>query len=200
MGLPTATSATRAQVQGAIVIWFIVTVVLAVLAVDPDRADTFTADKLLVIDLIVTFLLFACAYFLYSRNVEVQQATGDLVAERESIQLNVPDLEEAVSAVAGVGRRNAEHTVLADRVAKRVDTVRSAIEGVLVSERALAAGEAGWASRIQEQVVRLADLARAAAEASADQVPDSLDRIARQADDVLATLKRRDRSLISGGG
>jgi hypothetical protein len=200
MGLPTATSATRAQVQGAIAIWFIATVVLAVLAVNPDRADTFTADRLLVIDLILTFLLFACAWFLYSRDVEVQQVTADLVEERESIQVKIPDLEEAVRAVADAGRKHAEHAVAADRVAKKLDTVRSAIEGALVSERALAGDDRDWASKIQGQVVQLSELSGKAGGADADQVADALERVAKQAEEVLATLKRRDKSLISGGG
>lgn len=191
-------TATRFQVQGMIVLWLVATIVAAVLSVDPERAGTIKADKILIIDLILTFFFFAFAYFMYGKDVEVGRATRALAAERSRVQISVPDLEQVIRAVADLGRRLPEHAVAADQAGKKVDTVRSALEGAIVSERAL--GEEALRqmdAQIQQQIDQLAGLARGLAQAASDQVPQALRGIGEQAEAILTSARRRERALMS---
>jgi hypothetical protein len=191
-------TATRFQVQGAIVLWLLATVVAAVMAVDPERSGTIKADKILVIDLILTFLFFAFAYFMYSKDIEVGRSARQLAAARNRVQLCVPDLEQVMRAVGELGRQFPEHAVLADQTGKKVDTVRSALEGVVVSERGLG-GEAlqQIEAQIQQQIDQLSSLSRGLTQTSSGPVPQALRGIGEQAEAILTLVRRRERALTS---
>jgi hypothetical protein len=187
----------RYQVQGAIVLWFIATVVIAALALDPKRADTLVADRILVIDLVLAFAFFSAAYFLYAKSGEVGRAKRELAAARSGIQQWAPELQLLMSAVAELGHRWPEHAVDADRTAKRVDAVRAAVEGVLVSERSLGGDAQEVENSVQERLSALAALARPLAEASADQTPQLLAGVRRQADEAMTAMQKRERAIVS---
>lgn len=189
----------RYQVQGAIALWFVASVVIAAMAVDPDRADTIAADRILVIDLVLAFVLFAFAYFLYAKSGEVGEATRELAAAREQIQQCTPELQRLMSAVIELGRRFPDQSQEADRTAKKVDTVRSAVEGVLVSERHLGSGAEEAEDRACQRLTALTGLASGLAAASAEEAPRMLARVREHVDDAMAALRARERAIMSYG-
>lgn len=199
-GAPTASAATRIQVHGLIFIWLILTIIAAVFAVRRDTADTFTADKILAIYLILTFVFFAATYFLYSRDIEIEKVDRELVSQRRRIQVNVPDIEQIIRAVDDLGQRHTEHALLCDKVSKKLDTLRSGIEGVLVSEQALENPQnegQDWNLELERQISQLTSLSEGASTATAEQVSELLNKIASQAEAVIVTLRRREQSLMT---
>jgi hypothetical protein len=195
-GVPTASAATRFHVHGLILLWFVLAVVTAIIAADPDRADTLAADRVLVVYLILTFLFFAAAYFVYSRDLQVEEADREVAAERKHVAAQAVDVEQVMATVRQLGRAHAECALAADGVVKKLDIVRSELEGALVSERGPDPGEEDWDGRLTQQLTELVGVSSSAAAAPAEKVPDMLTRIAGQADAILATMKQRERSLM----
>jgi len=193
----TVSAPVRYQVQGAIVLWFIATAVTAALALDPKRADTMAADRILVIDLVLAFVFFACAYFLYAKSDEVGRVTQEMAAARKRIQGWAPELQQLISAIGELGCRFPQRAEEADRTAKKVDTVRSAVEGVLVSERTTSSSADEVENRVRERLSALVGLAQGIAEVPDDQTSQLLAKIRRFADDAMAALQARERALIS---
>lgn len=187
----------RYQVQGAIVLWFIASVIVAVLALDPERADTAIADRILVIDLVLAFLFFAAAYFLYAKSGEVGRATQELAANRMQIQQWAPQLQRLMSAVSELGHRCPEQAEEAYRTAKRVDAVRTAVEGALVSERNIGVDSEESENSVQKHLSTLAGFAQSLAEASAEQAPQLLAQVRQHADDAMTALRARERAIVS---
>lgn len=198
-GGPTVSSATRIQVQVLIFIWFVLSVIGAVLAADPDHADTAYADRVLAIYLILTFVFFAVSYFVYAKDIEVERVDRQLIEERRAVQLAVPDIEQVMRAVGNLGDDHAEHAILADRVYKKLDSFRTAVEGAFVSERALDREGEDWNAKLEQQVGELVALSGKAPDATAENASALLREISEKADAMLTTLRRREQALMSGG-
>jgi hypothetical protein len=195
---PGPSRATRLEVHALILLWLIAAIITAVFAVRPENADTFTADKILVIYLLVTFLFFLAAYFLYGNSIEIERTDAQLVAERRIVTSKAPDIEHIIRAVERIGRRNTEHAMLADRVGKKLDTLRSGLDSAFVSERALGqptnSGQ-DWNSQLEKQVSQLVSLSDSASEVASEKIPELLDNIASKAESVMVVLRRREESL-----
>lgn len=197
-GGTSSSPATRYMAQGAIFIWFILTLIVAAFAVHPSRADTIASDKILIIDLILTFFLLVCLYAIYAKDLQIGQINQALADERAEIQFDIPALEEVMRFANELGGKHKEHAVLADRVRKKIDTVRSAIDGVMVSESALTSDSGGedWPRKIQEQIAKLVGFS-SESDMNSEQAQEALDKTAKQADTILSTLKQRERSFTS---
>ena len=205
-GYPTASAPTRIMVQFLIFIWFVLAVITAIVVSHPERADTLFADRVFVIYLILTFVFFGAAYYLYTKDIEVEQENRELAAARRKIHVHVPDVEDVLRAVKEVGNTHEAHAVLADRVEKKVDTVRTALEAAFVSDHALERpGGHGfdWNAEVERQhaeieseVARLKELASAATAASNEEAADRLTQIGNQADGMLSMLKRHGQAMM----
>lgn len=193
-GVPTATPPVRIQVQFLIFIWLIAAIIAAAVAANPEHADTFYSDRVFMVYLVLTFLFFMAAYFVYTKDIEVDAEDRDLAQERRDVQFNVPDIETVMHAVQDTARQHPEHAVLADRVYKRLDTVRSALEGILVS---VTAGDQGphWNAEIAGQVTKLVSLSNLPGDRA--EVLKALDEIDRQAGVILSVVKKRERDLMT---
>jgi len=202
-GTPSATRPVRTQVNFLILVWFVLTLLTAAIAGNPQEGQEVNAYKVLAIYFVLTVIFFMAAYALYSKDVEVAAVDRQLAAERRSLQLNVPDIEQAMRALEELGRQHADHAVLADRVRKRMDTIRNALEGVLVSGGSLQDSRdeqvQKWTTQMEQEITQLISLCGGASRMAADQVGEALGRIANQADTILATLRRRERSALADG-
>ena len=181
-GVPTASRAGRIQVNVLILVWLVLTIIAATVMANPAKADTIYSDRVLAVYLVLTFLFFLGVYGIYTRDIEISKVDRQLVAQRRILQLNVPDIEQVMRAVEELGRQHADQAVLADRVRKRVDTVRSALEGLLVGAHALDSEQGAEVencdSQIIQQVTQLIGLPGGASKTAGDQVAKILSEIA----------------------
>jgi hypothetical protein len=193
-GVPTATPPARIQVQFLSLLWLVSAIIAAAVAADPKHADTFYADRVFMIYLVLTILSFVGAYFIYTKDIEVEDEDRGLAEERRDILFNVPDIETVMHTVQEAGRQHPEHALLADRACKRLDTVRSALESILVSATASAQGQ-NWNAEIAGQITKLISLSRLPGDAA--ETSKALDDIARQADVILSVVRKRERALMA---
>ncbi|MCP4643326.1 MAG: hypothetical protein GY851_22960 [bacterium] len=197
LGVPTATPPTRIQVQILIGVWLVLAIVTAILAANPEKADTFYTDRVFMVYLVLTFLFFAAAFFLYSKDIEVEAMDQEVAEERRSIQFSVPDVESVKRTVAELGERFPAHALLADRVGKRVDMALSGLEAVHVSASRSGFDGPDWNAALAEQVTGLVSLSSESLSVEEEGAPDLLNRLAAQADLVVSTLRKRERALMA---
>lgn len=192
-GVPTATPPVRIQIHALAVLWLLAAIVVSIIALNPERADTFGADRAFIVYVILTFLFFLGAYFLYARDIAVERMDRATAIARREVQSGLPNIEYAMRMVRDISQHFSEHAIAADRVHKKLDTVRSALEGVLVT----AGGTPGfdWDAALVEQVnrfVALAELPQDAADAAA-----RLEKLAQQTEIVLSTIRKRERAITT---
>jgi hypothetical protein len=195
-GVPSATPPTRIQVQFLIALWVVFAVIAAGVAAHPKHADTFYADRVFMVYLALTFLFFVAAYFLYSKDVEVEAVSRELVEERRGLTAQLPDIEALLVAVRRVGDRFPDQAVAADRIARKVETARSAVEGVCVSSTAAFPESGNLNDDLIGQIVLLAGMSEIPADG--DQAAHALARISDQADAVVTAAKKRQHVMTTG--
>lgn len=190
------TPPTRYMAQGAIFVWLITSIIVAIVALNPSRADQSGADKVILIDLVLMFFLCVFLYAIYSKGVSITQVTRELAAERAVFTFNVAEITQVMAFIRQIGQKYPEHAVLADRTHKKADTLRTAIEGILASERKLLSNEAlkNWQGQVEAQLDTLFSMDDKLDLTSA-QTLDKLNQISTQTDLILSTLKQRERAL-----
>lgn len=193
-GVPTASPPTRILISFLAIIWLVAAVLAAIFALDPERADTMAADRVFMIYLVLAFLFFAAAYFIYSKDIEVEAEDREVAKARRNIQFNIPDVESVMRSVDAAGDEFPEQAALVERVHRKLDSLRIALEGVLVSA---SAGDQlrSWDTEISEQITELIRLGNLPQDEK--EIPDKLEAIARHADLIMVTVGKRERAMMA---
>jgi len=193
---PTVSTAARIQVQGLVVIWFIATVIIAAYATSQPRADTLASDKLLLIDLVITFLFFLAAAAIYGRSREVEEADQSITAKRVELRTRARDIDQVLLAVDQLGAREQQHAALAAGVRKKLELTRTSLESTFVSSRvADAQGSDGeFVMRLDEEVEKLLSLSASAATVPVPMAAELLNKIGGQAEALTRLIRQHDRS------
>jgi len=197
-GAPTASPATRIQVFTLIFIWLLLTIIGAAVAVNPSYADTLTADRILTVYIVFTFLFYLGAYFLYNRDIKVEESTRALKEERREYTSKIPAIEEAITIVSDLGRRESDYAEQCDTIAKKLNTLRSSLEAIPVSERAMEESEDNqkdWQNQFEQKLSQLMSPVQSLSESTNDQVQESLNTIAVTVESIIVLLKRRSHTL-----
>ena len=191
---------TRYMAQAAIFVWFIASVIVAAFALRPANADTITADKIILIDLVLMFFLCVFLYAIYTKGANVTQVNREIGDQRAGYDSSVPELENLMRFANELGKTHSEHAVLAERASKKIDTVKSALSGIIISERKLDSHDTqDWHQKIQAQIAEL-NTSYTKESLTAEQTRETLEKIGKQAEAITETLKLRERSLAAKGG
>lgn len=189
--------AVRIQVHVLIAVWLLLAIVAAVIISHPENQDTLFADRVLIVYLIVTFCFFAATYFLYSKHFELAKASQHLATERNAVQQFIADIDDVLEAVRQMGERQPDQAIAADRTQKKLETVRSDITSVVVSERQARGGveTQGWLDRFAEEVDKLAQVARDRLGSEAADPAGVLAEIEKQVEVIRRHLRSRPGAL-----
>ena len=117
--------AVRMRVMVMIVLWVVFLLATGALAAAPSWQDTFFSDKILLWQLIASLALLMAAYFLSRQEVAMQARQAGPQQERVRFQSYASGLDPLLAAVLDLGRRHPEAAVDLDRLAKRLDTLKS---------------------------------------------------------------------------
>lgn len=199
-GVPAATPAARQQVTVLVVLWFLLTVVVSLLAIDPKRADKLAADRLLAIYLGLTFLFFVGMYLMYSRDIQVKQSEERLGEERQALVANMTIVDDLLREVHEVGRRYPSCAAAADSTRRKLNVARTALQASLVSERSLNRWDPDLSDanlRLAQELKGLAECSGELTSAAPDGIPALLQQAGQRSEAVVRALKQREQRLIS---
>lgn len=187
------------------VLWLMVLWVLALLvsggfAVRPSLADTFYSDKIILIQSVFTFLVFAGVY-LFQRQATVlagEQAAPQ--AERAELRAYAGGIEPLLAMLRRLGQRHPERTVALDRLARRLDMVRTQL--LAASPRAardesevLVQGSSN--AEVHERLHDLHERVRRLENGLAAQFDEDLAQAGEAAEQVVNALRHREGAVLS---
>ncbi len=186
--------AVRMRILALVVLWFLVILVSGSVAAHPSQADSFYSDKILVFQSILTFLLLLGAYFFHRQDVLVQVRHDEPLRQRVHLQSYAVGIDELADVLRSATERHPAGALELDRLAKRLDTLKSQLMSVSpVAEREPARLVAPLnTEQIEERLREVHDRVRRLAEAGDDVLGEHLVRARQSVDALLGLLRRRE--------
>ena len=189
----TPDTATRGRTTSIAGVWIIVILVTGAIAVAPKYADSFYSDKLLGIQLAVSFLLFLVAFFQHRQSVAVQIRDEPVQQERVRLEAYAGGVDVLLAEMRQAAERFPDQAVEFDQLQRRIDTLKTQLSASTgTTERD--AGRPAAVIPIEQIEQALRDLKQAVerlGEASGETVAAVLTDARKTADRASALLKRR---------
>ena len=136
-----ASPAVRMRIFVLVVIWFVLILILGIVAVHPLMTDTFYSDNLFVFQAMLTLLLLIGCVAFHRQDVMIQMLREGPEDERVQLKSFVCGVEARIESVRSLLGRYERHDVDIDRLIKRLDTVKTQLLSVLPqAERAMGRG------------------------------------------------------------
>lgn len=186
--------AVRMRLMLLVVGWTLVILVTSSVAADPDNADTFFTDKIIIFQLIITFLAFGAFFFQYRQAVALQIRDDVPQHERRRLESCAGGLDPSLADLRALASREPDHAVALEGLAKRIDTLKTQLQSASANTsgdryRPVNPADAGL---IEERLNELHDELAQLLSASGEQLADKLEKVRSTADRVLATLRQRE--------
>ncbi len=117
--------AVRMRVLVLLVIWCVVVMASSGFAASPANADTFFSDKIVLFQGILTFFLLVGVYFFHRQDVVLQLREEAPQRERVRLQSYAGGVDALLDRLRWVAERRPQSAVELDRLAKRLDTLKT---------------------------------------------------------------------------
>ena len=196
-GTQTSGHPVRLRTMAMVAFWTVAILVSGGIALAPSLADTFYADKLLAFQLIFTFLVLAGAYLFHRQGAVLEDAQAAPRQERVTLQSFAAGIDPLLAITTAVVQRWPAGAVELDRLAKRLDTLRTQL--LSVSPAAQRDGPRAVQPVTAEEIERhLRDVhaqVRDLAEAAPEALPGLVTRVSQAVEGAVSTLRLRGESL-----
>ena len=190
-------SAVRMRLMTPIGVWMLAILVTGGIAAAPGNADTFFSDKIILIQLIVTFLVFGAVFFQHRQTTAVQTRDAAPQQDRRQLESYAGGLNALLDNVRALGSSHPDHAVALDALAKRIDTIKTQLRSASASTTREASRPANPAdiALIEQRLVELHDAAENLAAAGEDGLGEQIPKTRSAADRALATLRQREDAM-----
>jgi len=105
-------------------VWWLLLLLTGIIAILPSYADTFFSDKIILIQVIITFFLFACAYFLSSKSRQVESIKVEKQQESLEMEKYIKEFSLMISKFQTLGEKYPEHLIRLDRLTKKIESLQ----------------------------------------------------------------------------
>jgi hypothetical protein len=169
----------------------------------PGEGGSRFADGIAIVYAVLTFLLLFAASALYARDAAVWAEDREVRGQRIELQVRAGEVDQLCRDLRNWGAANSAHTAAVDRVAKRLDAVRTSLDfapggkvGTLEegTARNVASLNAQIASALQTLKDRAADLQTRPGDAA-----ERLGALNAGVDQIDTLLRQRQQFLLLGG-
>ncbi len=189
--------AIRMRLSVLVVLWTLCILVTSGIAVSAKYTDTFFSDKIILIQLILTFFLVGAVFFQHRQGVAVQSMNAGPQRERRKMESYGGGIDVLVAGIRAVAGREPEHAVEIDALLTRMATLKTQLQSV----SALMAREEGRpvepadAELVEECLGRVHDEVDALVAAEGDGVAGQLRKTREKVDRTLAVLRQREDAI-----
>ncbi len=187
------------QIHMLIVAWLVITGVMAVLA-SPATGGSINIG---IAYAIITFLFLFGASALYLKNLAIQREERVTMPQRVELQMRVGDVEVLARDLRAWGAQNTPHLAAAERLAKKLDAVRTSLDFAPPGKRGtIEEGEAREVSDINAQIMVAAERLKTGLRELRGAPPDpdaSLRSLDTLADELETLCRQRQQRLLIGG-
>ena len=189
-------AAVRIRLTALITCWTLVIIVTSGIAAAPGNADTFFSDKIVLIQLIITFFAFFAVFFQHRQAVEVQGSNAAPQRERQRLESYAGGMDSLIADVQALANREPAHLVAIEGLAKRLDTVKTQLQSVSPGtndrDRPVAPADA---ARIGQRLTELHDEVGKLLSSQGEHLAMPLQKARSAADRVLADLRQREDAM-----
>ncbi len=189
-------AANRLRLMAMIAFWTLTIIISGGIAAAPDNADTFFSQKIVVMQLIFTFLVFLAMFFQHRQAVVVQMRDAVPQAQRRRLESYAGGMDNLLADLRSLAARNPDRLVEIEALSRRVDTVRTQLlgTGAIIPRDGRPVAPAGD-ELIEQRLGAVHDAIAALAVADPQQMADSFARARDTVDQVLSSLRQRDNAL-----
>lgn len=153
--------AVRQHIHVFIGMWWGLLLFTGFLACLPSVADTFFGDRIILIQAIITFVLFILAYQFSMKSLQVSAASAEKQEQREEREKYEKELALMIPRLQKIGEKSPDHLISIDRLIKKVQTVKG---GLSASPKSALVLE----NKIKEMIAHIQSLEKAEAEKRGD--------------------------------
>jgi len=184
--------AVRNRVLSLAGVWLLIVLVSGSVAVN--FPHTFFGDKIVFLQLIVTFLLFLLTFLFVRQSSAVGAAQAAPQEERVALQSYAGGVDVLRGAVVALAQRREGAAADLDRLAKRMDTLKTQ----LLASSPAAQREAGRAfspvstAEVENRLRALRDQVRRMEQAEEESFPDAMASVRQTVDGLVAALRQRE--------
>lgn len=178
-------------------IWALIIIVISAIAAAPGNADTFLSDKLLIIQLFITILVFAGVFFQHRQAVGHQMQTAAAQVDRRRLAADAGGLSVLLDGVRTLASRHPEHAVALEPLTKRLDALRTGLQAASPTTTRTEGRPVEPASveRIVDSLHKLHDAAEQLLAADTDQIVAQIDDVQTATDRALTAVRQRENAM-----
>lgn len=197
-----ASGATMLTIHGLIVVWFVITLILAMVGAQWSARSGQYTDWLAIIYAALTLLLLMGASALYARDLAVQREDDVGQSQRRELQVEVVDVDEICRSLRAWSADNDSHAVVVDRLVKTLEGIRTSLDFAAPGKVGTLEEGLGRdvhdinvkiATTLGELAPRLAELRRGSSD-PAERI-EGMAEVARRVDSL---LRKRQQQLLIG--
>lgn len=182
----------RNRILALILVWLILVILSGSVAVN--FPGSFFGDKIVFLQLIVTFVLFLMAFLFHRQSASVEAVQAAPHQERVALQSYAGGVDVLRNSVLGLAGLRADAGGELDRLAKRLDTLKTQLQ----SASPTAEREEGRAfnpvsvAEVENRLRALRDQVRRMEQAEDESFPDAMASVRQTVDGLLAALRQRE--------
>lgn len=187
----------RMRVITLVAWWSVAIIASGALAAAPSLADSFFSDKILLWQLIATFLLLFSVVLLHRQGVMAQDSHAEAQAQRDRLQSYAMGIDPLLAAVVRLGKRSPARLVELDRLGTRLNTLKMHLLACSPQAEREAQRPAGPASHdwIEQQLRGVHERTRSLDEAGESSLPQRIEEASAAVDSAIAALRQRENAL-----
>ena len=188
--------AVRVRVAVLITCWTVIIIVTSGIAAAPGNADTFFSDKILFIQLFITFIAFLVVFFQHRQAVGVQESNALPQQERRRLESYAGGIDSLMTDVQALANREPDHLVAIEGLTRRLDTVKTQLQAVSAGtndrDRPVAPADAAL---IGQRLAELHDEIGRLLSSQGEHLATQVQKARSAADRVLADLRQREDAM-----
>jgi len=191
--------AVQLRTMALITAWALGIIISGAVAVSAKYTNTFFSDKILLWQLIASFLVFAGAFFFHHQQVGIEEKRAEPERQRVQVQSYALGVDRLLGDLRGLPGKHPDRAVQLDQLAKRLETLKSQLRGVLpVAERRTdRLVEPESPEHVEQSLRKVHERVQGLIAAGPESFARELD-LARQAvDEAIATLRHRQGALTT---
>jgi hypothetical protein len=189
--------AVRLRTMLLVALWGLAILISGAFAVVPRYADSLYSDRILIWQMLGTFLALAAAFFLNRQQAAIEEKMIEPERQRTQVQSYALGVDSLLAKLTPLAAKRPAKAVELEQLSKRLDTLRSELQGAFPrTERA--AGrlvDPAPLELIEQNLRELHDQIQRLAQVSDAQLEGELDTARQRIDNTIAAVRHRQKSL-----
>ena len=189
--------AVRLRTMTLITLWALAIIASGAFAVAPAYADTLYSDKILIWQLIGTFLALAAAFFLHQQQAGIEAGSAGPQQDRAQVQSYALGLDPLLSLVTALSLKRPQQAVSLDHLRRRLETLRHQLAASFARTDRLAGRMVEPVSlpALEQELRALHDHIEGLAEVPEGQLEEEMGKAREAIDRAIVAVQHRQKAL-----